>query len=66
MEKEESCAGFDLNGDLKKTRVCLIVTKALILTNCNTNCSTTGKYCKNMAFFWKTHQSYSVGDQMNY
>ena len=27
MEKEESCAGFDLNGDLKKTRVCLIVSQ---------------------------------------
>ena len=34
-----------------------------ILTNCNTNCSTTAKYWKNMAFFMKTFQSYSFGDQ---
>jgi len=35
-----------------KTRVCLIFT-LLILTNCNTNCSTTVQYCKNMAFVRK-------------
>ena len=35
-----------------------------ILTNCNTNCSTTAKYWKNMAFLKKkTFQSYSFGDQ---
>ena len=35
-----------------KTRVGLIFT-VLILTNCNTNCSTTVQYCKNMAFVRK-------------
>jgi len=35
--------------NLNKTRACLIST-VLILTNCNTNCSTAVQYCKNMAF----------------
>ena len=38
--------------NLNKTRVCLIFT-VFILPNCNTNCSTTVQYCKNMAFVQK-------------
>ena len=36
--------------------------RLFVLTNCNTNCSTTAKYWKNMAFKKKI-QSYSFGDQ---
>lgn len=53
VEKHESYAGFDLRGIWRRlARVRLIFT-LFILTNCNTNCSTTVKYWKNMAFFQK-------------
>ena len=42
--------------------MCLIFT-LFILTNCNTNCSRTAKYWKNMALKKKKFQSYSFGDQ---
>ena len=48
--KDESYAGFDLRGICRRlARVCLIFT-LFIMTNCNTNCSTTAKYWKNMTF----------------
>ena len=53
VEKHESYAGFDLRGICRRlARVCLIFT-LFILTNCNTNCSTTVKFWENMAFFQK-------------
>ena len=53
VEKDESSEWFDLHEEFKQNYSVLDIFTVLILTNCNTNCSTTVQYYKNMAYVRK-------------